>query len=273
MTESELRSMEEKFDWTLPEKYREWALQLPSPGEESESWQHAFNDADHLIKENYRLRTFGLSGLPWLSRLICVGEFEGNHFFIDMRDPVDIFYSQHDGEPTYGPDDYSSCRVQLLKEFCKEHSCAPAEIDSQPSSKDIGYCQNIEKLMEDLARENLEMAFLLFGAACDEAKASAAIALARVAGGKVPAEVEEFLNALPGEVATADAWIALVKSWGRLNPVQSIACAQRHLKAASLIEALRFVLDEWCLLDNDAARRWLVMLTDPILRNALQADR
>lgn len=77
MTESDLRKMEAHLEVTLPEQYRRWALMLPPPNHEEESWQFAFGDCDALIEENRRLRADGWYGLTWHNHLVCVGAFEG----------------------------------------------------------------------------------------------------------------------------------------------------------------------------------------------------
>jgi hypothetical protein len=118
MTESDLTNIESALNIAVPPLYRQWALRLPLPGEETEGWEEVFNDAERLIKENRELRSNGWYSGPWPPHLFCIGEHDGNHYFIDLSNlNSGVFYANHDAGPYYEPGDYADCRTASLEEF------------------------------------------------------------------------------------------------------------------------------------------------------------
>jgi hypothetical protein len=98
MNARELQQFGQALGIELPHHYVRWAHRLPPAGEEDESWQPAFTDVNVLIAENLQLREDGgTHGEPWPRHLLCVGAFEGNHFFIDVRAKSDaVYHASHE---------------------------------------------------------------------------------------------------------------------------------------------------------------------------------
>ena len=117
MTKSELASIDTALDIQLPADYRHWAESLPPPGNESETWHWAFNDPEALIQTNLTLRRDGCYSHLWPDHLFCIAEADGNYYFLDLRNPASIYYTNHDNGPYYEDPDFSGCFYRSAESF------------------------------------------------------------------------------------------------------------------------------------------------------------
>jgi SMI1 / KNR4 family (SUKH-1) len=118
MTETDLNNIEATFGIRLPLVYRQWALRLPPPDHEDEDYDPFicdFANPANLIDKNQFLRSEG-----WAPNHFCIGDPDGNHYFVDLDDPTThVYYAQHDGEPYYDVDTHviEQCRFCPASEF------------------------------------------------------------------------------------------------------------------------------------------------------------
>lgn len=263
MTSKDLKRMESELQLKLPVEYRRWAQSLPQPEEEEESWQTAFSDADRLIEENRRLREEGWGGDPWHPHLVCIGEFDGGHFFIDLNQPGDVFLSEFEGNQ-YDPDDYTDCRVGTWPEFISGFEESEPE-EELPGVAEEHRAEQIEKLMEEIADQSLDTACLIFAGTEEHAKEAAAKGIARVAGKKAPREFEQLFSELPSEVVTSAVWGELARSWSSLEPEEGIACARRRIPERGLRPVVHEIFGGWHQRDPSGAEFWRANLKDALL--------
>lgn len=117
MTTQELNEIETSLGIILPENYREWALRLPKVDEEKESWHWIFNDKQAVIDENVLVRRKGCQEQFWPPELFCIGEADGNHYFICLQEPDHIYYTNHDAGPYFETESWKDCAYQSALEF------------------------------------------------------------------------------------------------------------------------------------------------------------
>ena len=109
----------------VPEAYREWALQILPPFWEGEAEKDIpfsalfCGDADHLIKRNLLLRENKLTYKPWPHHFFCIGDFQGNNIFINLREPDKVYYDQSENGQ-YDPENLSYLVVTLWDDFIEE---------------------------------------------------------------------------------------------------------------------------------------------------------
>jgi len=120
MTTQELDEIETSLGIMLPGNYRDWALRLPRVGEETKSWHFAFNDKDAILETNSRLQQEGCQEQFWPPELFCIGETDGNHYFISLRVPDQIYYTNHDDGPYFESASWKDCAYQSTLEFYAE---------------------------------------------------------------------------------------------------------------------------------------------------------
>src|SRR5687768_9157945 len=121
MKHQEIEAIENALEVSLPEKYRKWCIGLPRVNHETESWQWAFNDFEVIIEANRELRNNGCQGHAWPKELFCIGEADGNHYFIALNDEkADVHYTNRDDGPYFSTQEWRRCFYQRWPEFSKE---------------------------------------------------------------------------------------------------------------------------------------------------------
>lgn len=118
MTSADLTCIEQQLSIRLPAMYKAWAVRLPGVNEETETWHWAFNDPVNLVEINQTLVREGCQGEPWDTGLYCIGEADGNHYFIDLANAdSSVYYTNHDDGPYYQSGQWEECRYASAGDF------------------------------------------------------------------------------------------------------------------------------------------------------------
>lgn len=117
MTAKELDEIETCLGILLPGNYRNWAIQLPPVGQETNHWHWLFNDKEAIVEANQLLRREGCQEEGWPPGLFCIGEADGNHYFISVDEPEQIYYTNHDDGPYFESESWKECAYKSALEF------------------------------------------------------------------------------------------------------------------------------------------------------------
>lgn len=120
MTTDDIQEIEVSLGIGVPANYREWVASLPPAGQETKSWHWVFNDPAAIIQANKELRENGCQGEDWPHELFCIGEADGNHFFILPQEPDYIYYTNHDDGPYFMANSWRDCTYRSAADFYKD---------------------------------------------------------------------------------------------------------------------------------------------------------